>query len=155
MKLLLPPVMMLMIMPFIYRVVQKKCTLFKNSRPHCCHASGPAMDSPISRFRKVPPQFSQLSAISFAQPCTWRGFKLCCDPYFAKLTFQSVASSALGVAIIPSCSNMLARKVHILHSRNIGGKGCVFPRPGRLRPRGRLHATIPPMLREICLSSVN
>ena len=53
-----------------YRVVQKKCPLFKNSRPHCCHASGPAMDSPIGPFRKVPPQFSQLSAISFAQPCT-------------------------------------------------------------------------------------
>ena len=28
------------------------------------------MDSPISQFRKVPAEFSELSAISFAQPCT-------------------------------------------------------------------------------------
>ena len=29
---------------------------------------------------------------------------------------------------------------------NIGGKGCVFPRPGRLRPWGRVHSTFPPIL---------
>ena len=55
---------------YIYRVVHKNFPLFKNSRPYCCHAMGPAMDSPISRFWKVLAQFSQLSAISFAQPCT-------------------------------------------------------------------------------------
>ena len=49
-------------------MVQKKCPLFKNSCPHCCHPSRPAMDSPISQFQKVLPQFSQLSTISFALP---------------------------------------------------------------------------------------
>ena len=53
-----------------YRVVQKNCPLFKNSRPYCCHTMGPAMHSPIGHFRKVLAQFSQLRAISFAQPCT-------------------------------------------------------------------------------------
>ena len=58
------------IMVTLYRVVQKNCPLFKNSRPYCCHTMGPAMHSPIGHFRKVLAQFSQLSAISFAQPCT-------------------------------------------------------------------------------------
>ena len=53
----------------MYRVVQKNCPLFKNSRPYCCHTMGPALHSPIGHFRKVLAQFSQLSAISFAQPC--------------------------------------------------------------------------------------
>ena len=59
-------------LPHHYRVLQKSCPLLKNSRPYCCHAMGPAMDSPTSQFQKVPAQFSQLSAISFAQSCTGR-----------------------------------------------------------------------------------
>ena len=43
----------------IYSVVEKKCPFFENSHRQC----------PTSQFRQVLAQFSELSAIPFAQPC--------------------------------------------------------------------------------------
>ena len=42
----------------------------------------------------------------------------------------------------PICNLGLAKQLTFPH--NIGGKGCVFSRPGRLWPRGRVHATFSP-----------
>ena len=45
--------------------------------------------------------------------------------------------------------NVLLMMSHVLSGVNqpnvLGGNGCVFPRPVRLRPRGWVHATFPPI----------
>ena len=47
----------------------KEMSPFKSSSSQCSQAKWPAIAQPISQFRKVLAQFSQLSAISLAQPC--------------------------------------------------------------------------------------
>ena len=72
----------------------RKNVWFENSSPQCGQAKWPANANAISQFRKVLSQFSQFSAISFAQPCTWWSLSL---PHASfKQAIEVVAGRATG-----------------------------------------------------------